>query len=162
MLNSVLRMTCSLCVFWKDHPVKVVTMLVSFPNFVAAGCFDAFPQKTKTITTRFYFVFNTFSLAMLAGAVITTKTSDTREISLLVFSRTIPVSSLALSAIGSIFPFSMKSLAMTVCDPGLLAGMEGDIVSVKFDPAVLGVFQAAQKLLCSRLVRITKKDMVVK
>ena len=60
------------------------------------------------------------------------------------------MSSMATSAVSSLFPCGLKNLVISVRKPGALVVLKGDIVSVKLDCTVLVVFRAAQRLLASQ------------
>ena len=55
------------------------------------------------------------------------------------YGRSILLTTITVSAIGTLFMFGVKNLLLSAFNPGSLTIMEGEIVSVKLDPDVVAL-----------------------
>ena len=49
-------LTVSMCLLWKDDPVKVVSTIFGLPSFLSAAYLDAYPERGRLAASRLYLV----------------------------------------------------------------------------------------------------------
>lgn len=143
------NLAVALCVIWRQYPLKLGGVIFGFPFFLASGFLDAYPERGRAFTSRMFFMCNLIGLSTIFLAITSGK-SDLQDQAFPILGRQYRMSSVATSAISSLFPFGLKNLIMSVRKPGAVVVLKGDIVSVKLDRTVLFVLRAAQRLLASQ------------
>ena len=97
--------------------MKVVGVLLGFPSFLAAGCLDASPEKTRVIISRIFFTLNLVGLGMYLFAV-SSGVSEQDDVIVSIYGRSFTLSTIAMSAIGNLVPFGAENLVLSLLHPG--------------------------------------------
>ena len=120
VMYNIVVLVGSVCLLWRNHLHKIVTLIFSVPSFALSGCLDAFPESGRVVLSRVFFLFNVVALLLLLSG-IALEFSSYDELEVVVSGWSFRMSAMACSAINSLLPFGLKNLFKSFLRPGSLA-----------------------------------------